>query len=374
MDDVGKAVPDQEEAPTGGSSAGSLSPAVPPSSTAPRADGVDQEPNPTGSPIPAEAAEAVGAVAASEAPELAEAAEAPEAEPSISLLTGLAIAFTVVCWASAFVGIRDAVQYFSAGPLAFFRYVVASVVLGGVLLAQRMPLPERRDWLRLAWVGLAGITLYNLLLNYGSEFIKAGSASFLVNTAPIFTAIFASFMLRERVTALRYGGIVLGFIGAILIFFGEGEDVAVEPAALLILLAAVVFALFFILQKPLLQSYSPLQVIAMAVWIGTLLMIPASLEVVSEFREAPADAKAVVVYLGVFPGALAYAAWSYVLSKIPANKAASFIYCVGPTTVLIAWLWLDEVPTVLSLVGGAVALTGVVIVNTLGQSRSRRPG
>lgn len=307
------------------------------------------------------------------APDTAEVAEvAPEAaapEPTISLLTGLAIAFTVVCWATAFVGIRDAVQHFSAGPLALSRYIVASMVLAGVLLAQRTRLPARRDWIRLAWVGLAGITVYNLALNYGSEFIKAGSASFLVNTAPVFTAIFASILLRERVTRLRYSGILLGFVGAVLIFFGEGKDVAIEPAALLILMAAVAFSLYFILQKPLLQSYSPLQVVAMAVWIGTLLMIPASLDVVSEFRDAPADIKAVVIYLGVFPGALAYVSWSYVLSKIPANKAASFIYCVGPITVLIAWLWLDEVPTVLSLVGGAIALTGVIVVNTLGQAR-----
>jgi drug/metabolite transporter (DMT)-like permease len=290
---------------------------------------------------------------------------------AVTPLTALAIGFTVVCWASAFVGIRSAVEHFSAGPLALTRYLIASSVLAVLLLGPGTKLPERRDWPRLALVGFAGITVYNLALNYGSQYIHAGSASFLVNTAPIFTALFATVLLRERVTALAYAGMAVGFTGAMLIFFGEGHDVAIEPAALLILLAAVAFSLYFILQKPLLQRYTPLQVVAVAVWIGTVLMVPASLDLVSEVREAPADALAVVAYLGVFPGALAYASWSYVLSKIPASKAASFIYCVGPTTVLIAWVWLDEIPSLLALVGGAVALTGVVIVNTLGKRSAR---
>lgn len=302
----------------------------------------------------------------------APAAPAPAAAAPIRPATALAIAFTVVCWASAFVGIRSAVKHVSPGSLALVRYVVASIVLAVLLAATRQRLPKRADLPRLMAVGLAGITAYNLLLNYGSKFIQAGSASFLVNTAPLFTAIFAVIMLKERVTAIAYAGIVLGFTGATLIFLGEGQEVAIEPAALLILLAAVVFALFFIIQKPLLGRYTPLQVVAVAVWIGTVFMIPAALDVVGEVREAPTSTLWVIAYLGLFPGALAYASWSYVLSQVPASKAASFIYCVGPTTVVIAWLWLGEVPTVLSLFGGAVALSGVVIVNTWGKRPVRR--
>jgi len=290
----------------------------------------------------------------------------PSLEWSISFTTALAIAFTVVCWAAAFVGIRDAVRYFSPGPLAFSRYVVASVVLAALLVLSRAPLPDRKDWLRLAVVGFMGITAYNLALNYGSQFIQSGSAAFLVNTAPIFTVIFAVISLKEKVTPVAIGGIVLGFVGATLIFLGEGKGVAVEPAAFLILLAAVVFSLYFILQKPLLQHYTSLQVVSMAVWAGTLFLVPAALDVAAELAGASSRSIGIVVFLGLFPGALAYASWSYVLSRIPASKAGSFIYCVAPTTVLIAWLWLGEVPTPLSLAGGFLALSGVVITNTWG--------
>jgi drug/metabolite transporter (DMT)-like permease len=288
------------------------------------------------------------------------------------LLTVAAVAFTVFCWAAAFVGIRDAVRDMSPGSIALVRYTVASVVLAGMLAATRRPLPDRRDWPRLALVGVLGIAVYNLALNYGSQFVHAGSAAFLVNTAPIFTAIFAVTMLGEQVTKLAFAGMVLSFGGAMLISLGEGKEVSFEPGALLILLAALAFSLFFITQKPLLAKYTPIQVITVAVWVGTVLMVPFSLDVGSEVAGAPGSALWVVVLLGVFPGALAYASWAYVLSKIPAAKAGSFIYIVGPTTVLIAWVWLGEVPAALSLLGGLIALAGVVIVNTWG--RSPAPG
>ena len=287
------------------------------------------------------------------------------------LLIVLAVAFTVFCWAAAFVGIRDAVQDMSPGSIALVRYAVASVVLAGMLAATRKPLPDRKDWPRLALVGVLGIAVYNLALNYGTQFIHAGSAAFLVNTAPIFTAIFAVLLLGEHVTRIAFAGMFLSFAGALLIFFGEGKDVAFEPGALLILLAAVAFSLFFITQKPLLARYTPIQVITVAVWVGTVLMIPFSLNVGSELAGAPARTVWIVVLLGIFPGALAYASWAYVLSKVPAAKAGSFIYIVGPTTVVIAWLWLDEVPAALSLVGGVIALAGVIIVNTWGRSPAK---
>jgi drug/metabolite transporter (DMT)-like permease len=290
---------------------------------------------------------------------------------SVPLMTAVAVAFTILCWSAAFVGIRDAVRHFSPGSLALFRYLIASVVLAGLLVATRSPLPRRRDWPQLALVGLFGVATYNLALNYGSQYIKAGSAAFLVQTAPLFTAIFAVLLLGERVTSIAFVGMGIGLAGALMIFFGEGKKVALEPASLLILLAAIAFSLFFITQKPLLARYSPIQVITVAVWFGTVMMIPFGLDAGSEIADAPASAIWMVAFLGVFPAALAYATWAYVLSRIPASKAGSFLYIGGPTTVIIAWIWLDEIPSALSLLGGLVALSGVVIVNTWGRTAGR---
>lgn len=73
------------------------------------------------------------------------------------------------------------------------------------------------------------------------------------------------------------------------------------------------------------------------------------------------------IYLGIFPGALGYVSWAYVLSRLPASTAASFLYLVPVVAIGIAWIWLGELPTFLVVVGGAFVLAGVILVNTRGR-------
>jgi drug/metabolite transporter (DMT)-like permease len=274
----------------------------------------------------------------------------------------LAVGVTVLLWASAFVGIRAVVGRFSPISLAIVRYFVASLVLATVLVVNRTELPPLRVWPRLALVGLMGISVYNVALNFGSTRIPAASASFLVNTAPIFTAILAMVLLGEVANLVVYAGMLLGFVGATLIVLGEGSPLQFGLPALLIVLAAIAQSLYFTVQKPLLQRYTPLQVVAVAVWLGTLFMLPLAGDTIRSWAVAPWDVRLLILYLGVFPAALAYVSWSYALSRMKASVAASFLYCVPPTTLLLGWVLLHEAPTLLSIGGGLVALCGVSIV------------
>lgn len=273
----------------------------------------------------------------------------------------------MLLWASAFVGVRFAVRHVSPVGVAVVRYAVASAVLALVMAGLRRPLPPLRTWPRLAVVGFFGIALYNLALNYGSVHIEAAAVGFLINTAPIFTAVLAVLLLRERPRPGTYAGIALGFAGAVVILLGQGLEIAFGWAAAVILLAAVAQSLYFVLQKPVLRHVGPLEVVSVAVWIGTLLMLPAARGAFGEFTAAPVAAQAAIVYLGVFPAAVAYVLWSYALARTEASTATTFLYAVPPATVVLAWALLGEVPSLLSLLGGVVALAGVFVVN-----RSRR--
>jgi len=279
------------------------------------------------------------------------------------LLTGAAIAGTVLLWASAFVGVRGIVDVYPPGELALLRFLVGSAALGLVAAIAHMPVPRLADWPYMGVVGLFGVTLYNLGLNVGSQFMEAGSAAFLVNTVPIWTALLATAFLGERLRAAGWAGIALSFAGAVLILVGSGRSVALEPGVLAVLAAALAQALYFILQKRVLQRYSPLQVVCVSTWIGTVLMMPTGLGVLETLAAAPPPVTAVVVYLGIFPGAAAFLLWSFVLTRIAASQASSFLYLVPPAAIGISWATLDEVPAAIALAGGVLALAGVVLVN-----------
>jgi len=281
--------------------------------------------------------------------------------------TVAALAATLVLWASAFAAIRKALQHYAPTHLAFSRFLVASVVLAVVATFSKVRLPVLSDVPRVLLVGLCGIAGYNIALNYGEVTVTAGAASFIVNTVPIWTSLLSVILLRESVSPVAWLGIGLSFSGVALIAASESGGFRFGAGAMALVCAAIFQALYFVLQKPLLTKYGAFPVVCYAVWAGTFAMLPFALNLKSGLVTADDSSSVAVLYLGVFPSTVAYLCWSYVLERMPASRAAPFLYVVPVLTLAIAFVWLGERPAVLSLAGGLLALGGVVLVNTLGK-------
>ena len=274
-----------------------------------------------------------------------------------------ALVITTVFWASAFAGIRAGLDAYGPGQVALFRFLVASAVLAAYAALARMRLPERRDLPAVFLAGLLAFAVYHVALNYGEVTVSAGSASILIATAPVFTALLAVAFLGERLRALGWFGMGVSFLGSAMISLGEGEGLRLDPSAALILLAALSTSIYFVLQKPYLEKYGALAFTTYAIWAGTLLTLVYLPGLLSEVQTAPLGTTLAMVYLGVFPTAIAYITYAYAFSRLPAARAASFLYVIPVMAYVIAWLWLGEIPTSLSVVGGVVTLAGVLLVN-----------
>jgi drug/metabolite transporter (DMT)-like permease len=283
----------------------------------------------------------------------------------------LSIAIVLVLWASAFAGIKAGLTAYGPGQVALLRFGTASLVLAAYALVVRMRLPARRDLPRLIIAGITGITIYHVALNYGEMKVSAGAASLLIAAGPIFTALMSVAFLGERLRWIGWVGIAISFTGVALISFGEGGGFTFEPAALLVLVSAVSTSVYFIVSKEPLTRYSALEMTSYAIWLGTVPMLVFLPGLVSQMGAASAPATLAVIYLGVFPGAIAYVLWSYALARMPASLLSTFLYLSPALAILIAWIWIGEVPEALTLVGGALAVAGVVVVNTRGSGEQR---
>jgi drug/metabolite transporter (DMT)-like permease len=281
-------------------------------------------------------------------------------------LAPLAVAATVLLWASAFPGIRAALEGFSPSGLASLRFAAAAAILVLAQLIVGATRPRRSDLPRIAASGALGIAAYNIALNAGELTVSAGAASFLVNTAPLFTALLATLFLGERVGLRGWVGMTIGLAGAGLIALGEAGGSSLGWGAGLVLLAAALQALYFVLMKPLIQRYGPLQATSFAVLAGAAVLLPWLPSALIEAERAPAGALAAALYLAAFPAALAYLFWSFALQRLPAARAAAWLYLVPPIATVIGIAWPGEVPRIESLLGGAVALSGVLLVQWRG--------
>jgi drug/metabolite transporter (DMT)-like permease len=234
--------------------------------------------------------------------------------------TLIALGVTLVFWASAFAGIGAGLKAYAPKYLILFRFLVASMVLAGYALLTRMRLPEKRDLPAILFLGFLGITVYHIALVYGQVTVTAGAASLLIASGPIFTALLAKVFLGERLRVWGWLGILLSLLGVVLIALGEGKGVRFDPGAFLILLSAFSTSLYFVFQKPLLKKYSALEFTAYAIWAGTFFMLAFSPGLPQAVLKAPIQGTLAVVYLGIFPAAIANFTWTYVFSRIPASN------------------------------------------------------
>lgn len=299
----------------------------------------------------------------------------------MALAPGVAVALLIVAgvWGSAFPMIKIGLEDFSAPHFTLLRHLVASLTFVPLLLVfKARMLPRRSDLPYFALLGFLGFFLYHLTLNYGSERVSAGAASLIIATAPAITAIIAALMTSDRLPPWGWFGSALSFAGVSLIVLGDGGGAAAglgagfNRYAWLIVIAAVATAFFSVLQRPLFTRYRPMEVAAFATWIGTIPMLLFLPGLAGEVTAAGSASLLAAVYNGVVPSAIAYTLFAFALSRTAVTVVTAWLYMVPLFGLGAAWLLLGEVPTLLTAVGGAVAVAGVVVLNLAKQRAARR--
>jgi drug/metabolite transporter (DMT)-like permease len=273
----------------------------------------------------------------------------------------LAVTTTVIAWASAFVVIRYAAHDIRPGALSLGRLLVASLALSAMMIGRKLVRLNAREWTLTAVVGVAWFAGYSIALNAGEQQVDAGTASMLIQLAPILIGVLAGIILGEGFPRMLVIGGLIAFAGTLLIGIATSTGKANLAGVLLVLLSAILYSLALVAQKVVLRRIPALQVTWLACLIGTVACLPFAAQLVHDVSTAAGLQIIGVVYLGLVPTALAFSTWAYALKHSTAGRLGVTTFVVPPITILLSWVFLSEVPPMLAIVGGALSLVGVAV-------------
>jgi len=279
-------------------------------------------------------------------------------------LTYLSAMLATLLWASAFPATRYALQYYSPVSLMVMRFTAASVTLILAGMINKISLPKLKDLPLFAASGLSGVFLYSYLFNTGSVSVPAGVSSFIIASSPIFTLLLTRVFLKEIVKPICWVGVLISFIGLAAVTLTQATEFVFDIGVFLVICAALSSGTYSTVMRVLTQKYTALEATTYTIiagTLGTLLFLPTAIR---EIPDSNLTVNLIVIFMGVFPAAVAYLAWSYALSK--ARKTAHvtvFSYLIPFISALIAYVWLRETLTIYVLLGGIVIIAGMVLTN-----------
>ena len=278
----------------------------------------------------------------------------------------LALVFVVFLWGSSFTVLKIGVYELTPVTLAFLRFLIAIPFLIIITQGQhKNPFRKQffKEWKKFSLLGLTGVTLYNILQNFGLQFTTASTASLIIASNPIFIAVLDHFYLKEK-TALRLIlGVFLAFLGIFLVIkpFEWSLHPMVLFGDLLCLGGALCWALYSVFSRKILSEYKASEITTYVMLFGTFFLLPFMLALEKFVLPTSLFIWLLLLFLGLFCSGLAYLLWGKALEEIPATKAGVFLYFIPVVSVSIAHFVLLEPIDIFFVVGTIFVMAGVAI-------------
>lgn len=291
--------------------------------------------------------------------------------PDRRILAVVEVTLAVVFWGASFIATKVALREVSPETVVWLRFLMGTVILGVAMFARReFALPSPRDLAYFAVLGFIGITFHQWLQSTGLVTAQASTTAWIVATTPIFIALLSWLFLKERLGRLGVLGIALAAFGVLLVVtdgnlsslrFGEFGT----PGDILILISAVNWAVFSVLSRRGLQAQPAMRMLFYVMGFGwlfssLLFFVNAGL---SEISDLSITGWLSLGFLGIFCSGFAYIFWFDALNVLPTAQVGSFLYIEPIVAVIVAAIVLSEPLLFASLIGGAIILFGVWLVN-----------
>ena len=293
----------------------------------------------------------------------------------IKIFPYLEALFAVVIWGGTFIATKIALREVSPATIVWIRFAIGTLVLGAAVYARKQfSMPEKNEWLYFAILGFLGVTFHQWLQATGLQTAKATTTAWIVASTPVFIAILSWLVLKEKLNWIQVSGIALAAFGVLLVVSGGNISALITGAEgsigdILILISSLNWAVYTILSRRELTRHPAARMMFFVMLLGWLLSniwIFGFGPGMSEIKNLTSSGWMAILMLGIFGSGLAYIAFYDALQAIPASQLGVFFNIEPLVTAVLATFMIGEAITIISLVGGAIIIFGVWMVNRKG--------
>lgn len=275
-----------------------------------------------------------------------------------------AAALAIVFWGVSFVATKAALTEVAPVTLIFLRFAIGAAVL----LAIVRQLPPRNAWPALALMGFIGVFVHQMLQAYALTMTSATNSGWLIGVTPIWSAVLAAIVLRERFGFWKVVGLAGGFAGALLVVTkGDfSSRVLGRPSTtgdLLILISTVNWAVYSVLGHRTIRTLGPRRATSGAMLFGAAMLAPFFVAQ-KGWRQIPnlsTTGWSALLFLAVCCSALGYLFWYGALERIEVSRVAALLYAEPLVTFVAAALLLGERVSGVVIAGGILVLVSVLV-------------
>jgi drug/metabolite transporter (DMT)-like permease len=280
----------------------------------------------------------------------------------------LALAAVCLLWGTTWVASKEGTRHIPALQLAGLRQLTAGILYVCFFLYKQTPLPRGREWRPLLLLSFLNFVMSNGLSTWGVKYISAGLGSIMGAIFPLWLVVIGFFTQKEKMSGKAIGGLLLGFAGVCIIFYDHLSDF-LDPdfrfGIMLSLIATWTWAFATLYTKKQATRFNPYFSLGIQMLLsGMLLTFFTQVTGWSvPLASIPFNSWMVLGYLVFFGSVLSFIAYLYALQHLPTEQASIYAYVNPVVALLCGALLFDERITIYILIGGAITLLGVWLVN-----------
>jgi len=270
----------------------------------------------------------------------------------------------VLIWSSNWPVMKSGLNYVDAFNFVLHRLALSTIALSPLLIYYRTRIPNsRRDLAKLFLLGVIS-TVGIVATNTGLVYEGSGISAILTYTQPLFVFCIAAIFLKEEVKAIRLIGVLIGFTGVIILSIKGGQFVeSFTYSTLLLIIGAFLWALSIVYYKRFLNHIDPIIANIAQLGVGALLLALISLP--SGLFNFPTSMEYIplLLYASIGATTIALTIWMFLLREEEAVVLASSSFIIPIVALIFGFILLGEIVGPTSLLGAALTLTGVYLVN-----------